>query len=267
TGIIALGALSIVLLVLFSGSVDKLIPLYAVGVFLSFTLSQAGMVVHWQRTGGPGWRRSAAVNGVGAVATGAVTLVIAATKFVHGAWLIVLLIPAVIALLRGVHRHYERLSGARVPETPVTVEAVRIRAIVPIADLGIESQQALAYARRAAGDDARVTAVHISDDAATAQDFQERWRSFDPGVSLVIIESPFRSLVGPLLAYLDALKESHPDDTLTVVLPEFVVSHWWENLLHNQTAFRLKVALLFHPGIVVTSVPYHLGKAEARGVT
>lgn len=265
TGIIALGALSIVLLVIFSGSVDKLIPLYAVGVFLSFTLSQAGMVVHWRRGGGPGWRRAALVNGLGAVATGVVTLVIAGTKFIHGAWLIVLLIPATIGLLRGVHHHYQRLTGAQVPETPITVEGVRIRTIVPVADLGIESQQALAYARRAAGDDGRVTAVHVSDDAATAQAFQDRWQSFDPGVSLVIIESPFRSLVGPLLAYIEALKESHPDDTLTVVLPEFVVSHWWENLLHNQTAFRLKIALLVHPGIVVTSVPYHLSKAGPPG--
>jgi hypothetical protein len=262
-GIVILAALSIVLLIVFEGSLDLLIPLYAVGVFTSFTLSQAGMVVHWRRLHEPGWLRSAAINGLGAVATAIVTLVIASTKFVHGAWLVVLLIPLFIVLMRGMHAHYVRLESARRPETPLTPEEVQVRAVVPVADLGVPARQALAYARAIASDDSQVVAVHVADDATSAEGLRQEWRAWGPGLELIIIESPFRSLTGPLLAYVDALKEMYPHDTVTVVLPELVPSHWWEHLLHNQTALRLKGSLLFHPGIVVANVPYHLAPRAA----
>ncbi len=263
TGIVALAVLAIALLVIFGGSVDHLIPLYAVGVFTSFTLSQAGMVVHWRKERGPHWQRSAAINGLGAVATGIVTLVVAVTKFEHGAWLVVLLIPLLIGLFYAIHVHYRRLESARRAETPLVPEEVTIRAVVPIADLGIQARQALAYARAIVPDDGHVVAVHITDDVAEAERMRRQWEEWQPGVELILIESPFRSLTGPLLAYVDALRETYPDDTLTVVLPELVPSHWWEHLLHNQTAFRIKAALLFHPGVVVTSVPYHLAPRTA----
>jgi amino acid transporter len=262
-GIVALAALAIALLIAFDGSLDHLIPLYAVGVFTSFTLSQAGMVVHWKRAGGPGWRRAAAINGIGAVATGIVTLVIASTKFLHGAWIVVVLIPLFIGMLRAIHGHYRVLDDTRRAETPLAPEEVVVRVIVPIGDLGVQARQALAYARAIASDDGHVVAVHVADDLREAADLRHQWEDWECGVELVVIESPYRSLTGPLLAYVDALKEIYPNDTITVVLPELVASHWWEHLLHNHTALRLKAALLFHPGIVVANVPYHLAQQVA----
>jgi amino acid transporter len=263
TGIVALAILSSVLLVIFNGSLDALIPLYAIGVFTSFTLSQAGMVVHWRRLRELGWRRSAVINGIGAVATALVTLVIAVTKFAEGAWLVILLIPLLIGMFWGIHHHYLRLERARKAETPLLVEEVAIRAVVPVADLGVPARQALAFARAMAPDDAHVVAVHVTDDVASAERLRREWEEWEPGVELLLVESPFRSLTGPLLAYIDALQETHPTDTITVVLPEFVPSRWWEHLLHNQTALRLKAALLFHPGVVVTNVPYHMALQPA----
>jgi hypothetical protein len=260
TGIVALSLLSIALLVVFNGSLDALIPLYAIGVFTSFTLSQAGMVTHWRKLRERGWERSAVINGVGAVATAIVTLVIAITKFSEGAWLVILLIPLLIAMFWGIHRHYLALERARRAETPLLPEEVIVRAVVPIADTGIQARQALAFARAVAADDQHVVAVHVTDDVSSADRLRREWEEWEPGIELIIVESPFRSLAGPLLAYIDALKETHPGDTITVVLPEFVPSHWWEHLLHNQTALRLKAALLFHPGIVVTNVPYHMAR-------
>ncbi len=258
TGIASLAVLSIVLLIVFQGSVDQLIPLYAVGVFASFTLSQSGMVVHWQRLREAGWQRSAAINGLGAVVTGIVTVVIAVTKFAEGAWLVVLLIPLLIGMFYAIHTHYKEMEGARRAETPLLPEEVVVRVVVPVADLSVPARQALAYARAIAPDDRHVVAVHVADDLAGADTLRRQWEEWEPGVELIIIESPFRSLTGPLLAYIDALKESYPHDTVTVMIPELVASRWWEHLLHNQTALRLKAALLFHPGIVVANIPYHV---------
>jgi amino acid transporter len=256
-GIVLLASLAVFLLLIFDAKLDALIPLYAVGVFTSFTLSQAGMVAHWRKTREPGWKRSASLNGVGMVATGLVTLVIASTKFVHGAWLIVILIPTLIALLWGIRSHYERIENAKRAETPLLPEDITVRFVVPIAELNVPARQALAYARALGQDDRHVVAVHVTDDVSEAEELRKQWEAWECGVELVIIESPFRSLGGPLLAYIDALKDTYPKDTITVVLPEYVPSSWWEHLLHNQTALRLKAALLFHPGVVVTNVPYH----------
>ncbi|MBV9328724.1 MAG: APC family permease [Chloroflexi bacterium] len=266
-GVVLLAGLAIMLLLIFHGNLDSLIPLYAVGVFTSFTLSQAGMVAHWRHTREPGWQRSMVLNGIGMVATALVTLVIASTKFVHGAWIVVLLIPMLIALLYGIHTHYVRLEGTRRAETPLLPEDVHVRFVVPIADLNVPARQALAYARALAPDDQHVIAVHVTDDVEEATELQSQWSTWQPGIQLVIIESPYRSLAGPLLAYVDALQETHPKDTVTVVLPEYVPSHWWEHMLHNQTALRLKGALLFHPGVVVTNVPYHVSKAKPKPVS
>jgi hypothetical protein len=265
--VVLLAALAVILLIIFHGNLDSLIPLYAVGVFTSFTLSQAGMVAHWRKTREPGWRRSATLNGIGMVATAIVTLVIASTKFVHGAWLVVLLIPMLISLLYAIHSHYVRLDGTRRAETPLLPEEIHVRFVVPVAEPNVPARQALAYARALAVDDQHVIAVHVTDDVEEANDLQAQWHTWQPGIQLVIIESPYRSLGGPLLAYIDALQETHPTDTMTVVLPEYVPSHWWEQLLHNQTALRLKAALLFHPGVVVTNVPYHVSRAKAAPKT
>ena len=246
---------------IFQGSLDLLIPLYAVGVFASFALSQTGMVVHWRKVRGPNWRRSAAINGLGAAATGLVTVVIASTKFVHGAWLVLVLVPLLIALFWAIRRHYARMDSAKQPVMPLDPRAIRARAVVPIANLDVPARQAIAFAR-AVAPGGKVTAVHVTDDPDQAEQMKTGWEACPHGnAELVVIESPFRTLEGPLLTYIDAVRESNPDETLVVMLPEYVPNHWWEHLLHNQTALRLKAKLLFHPGVIVANVPYHLGAA------
>jgi len=268
-GIIVLGLISGLLLIVFKANTDALIPLYAVGVFVSFTLSQAGMVRHWikaRRRGGEGTRgatRSMYINGTGAVATGVVALVIAATKFVHGAWIVIVLIPIIVLLLRTIGRHYEKVQK-EVELTDDDLRRLRLppaapqTVIVPIARLNRPVVQTLAYARSISNN---VTAVHITDNLEAAETLRRRWEEWTPQVPLVILESPYRSFNGPLLAYIDLLSQQQgPDHTITVVLPEFVPEHWYENLLHGQTALRLKAALLFRPNTVVVDVPLHAGK-------
>jgi amino acid transporter len=263
-GIMALAALAILLLVVFRGSVDALIGLYAIGVFASFTLSQTGMVVHWLRARGANWRRSITINGIGAIVTAIVTAVIAWTKFPEGAWIVLLVTPLIVALFLLIKKHYRIVAEQTSPETSIDPAAIRVHAIVPIGTINLPAQQALAFAQAVAS---RVTGVHVTDDLDEAQALQTKWKKTVQGDSdLVIIESPYRSLVGPLLTYLDTVREEDPDDTVLVVLPEFVPSRWWEHLLHNQTAFLLKAALLFRPGIVVADVPYHIRRKKREHV-
>ncbi|HVC32664.1 MAG TPA: APC family permease [Chloroflexota bacterium] len=259
-GIIALAVLAIALLVAFHGSVDALIGLYAIGVFVSFTLSQSGMVRHWLRLRGPNWRRSIVVNATGAVLTAIVALVIAITKFHEGAWMVLILIPLIVATCLLIHGHYHVVATQVSPETPVDPADIRLRVIVPIGSLNLPAQQALAFALAVSP---TVTGIHVTDDLAAAQTLQKHWEEkIDGHGQLVIIESPYRSLVGPLLAYLDSVRDQNPNDTVMVVLPEFVPSRWWEHLLHNKTALFLKAALLFRPGVIVANVPYHIRRGK-----
>ncbi len=262
-GIVFLALLASILLVVFRGDPTQLINLYAVGVFMSFTLSQSGMVRHWWklRERQKGWQRKLAINGLGAFTTLVVSLVIASTKFLEGAWIVVILIPLLVFMFLGISRHYQRVARERTTDIPVHPKDIHHRMIVPIDGLDRAAIQSLAYARSISP---LVTAVHVAVDineASVVRAAWERWQkqlAEDEETHLVVIESPYRSLTRPLLAYIDTVHELFPDDTLTVILPEFVVAHWWEHLLHNQTALRLKTALLFRPGIVVTSVPQHL---------
>jgi hypothetical protein len=208
-------------------------------------------------------------NGVGALATFLVLLVVATTKFTDGAWMVVVLLPLEVLLFRGIHAHYTQAADEVAAETPIDPDEITHQVIVPIAALNRVALQTLAYARSIArGADDVVSAVHITDDPEAAERLREQWEEWQCGVQLTIIESPYRSLVGPLLAYIDAMHAQHPGKTLTVVLPEMVPAHWWEQVLHNQTALRLKAALLFRPGVVVADVPYHLhrGSAYAQGL-
>ncbi len=258
-GIVVLGIASSVVLWMFGGSISRLIPLYAFGVFSAFTLSQAGMCMRWWRRREPGWQRSLVFNGIGALATFVVLLVVAVTKFADGAWMVVVLLPLLIILFRGIHAHYSQAATELAAETPIDPDEISHQVIVPIASLNQVALQTLAYARSIARDaEDVVNAVHITDDPEEAETLRLQWEEWRCPVQLTIIESPFRSLVGPLLAYIDAMHAQHPGKTLTVVLPEMVPAHWWEQVLHNQTALRLKAALLFRPGVVVADVPYHL---------
>jgi len=262
-GIVFLSILASLLLIVFGGNTNALINLFAVGVFMSFTLSQGGMVLHWWRLRATdkGWRRSMIINGTGAVTTLLVALIISTFKFLEGAWIVVLLIPLLVLMFFGIHRHYQRVERERVSDIPIQPEQIHHRFVVPIAGLDRAASQSLAYARSLSP---HVTAVHVALDADEANRVRADWDEWQKHLKeteethLLVIESPYRSLSRPLLAYIDTLHERHPDETLTVILPEFLVAHWWEYLLHNQTAFRLKAALLFRPGIVVTDVPQHL---------
>ena len=263
TGIVFLALLAILLLVVFQGITTQLINLYAVGVFLSFTLSQGGMVIHWWRLRREhkGWLRSMIINGLGSFTTLIVALVIASTKFLEGAWIVVILIPLIVLMFMAISRHYNRVEREKVSDIPIHPQDIHHRVIVPIAGLDRAAIQSLAYARSITK---HVIAVHVAidlDDENKVREAWERWQKHleeEEETTLIIIESPYRSLSRPLLAYIDTIHELFPADTLTVILAEFVVAHWWEQILHNQTALRLKASLFFRPGIVVTSVPQHL---------
>jgi hypothetical protein len=224
-------------------------------VFIAFTLAQLGMVLRWRRLRKPGWRRGLTVNGVGMVMTAAVFIVTAADKFLDGAWIIVIVIPLLVALLSAVHRHYTDITERAAVETPITPSKVHPICIVPVADLNPVALQSLALARSITDN---VVAVHISDDEEQIARLRAKWEAWGNHVPLEIIESPYRSLVRPLIAYIDAIDRQVREDTLIIVLPEMVATRWWHHLLHNQTALRLKAALLFRPGTVVINVPYHL---------
>ena len=266
-GIVALAVLASVLVVVFGGQTHRLIPLYAVGVFLSFTLSQAGMVLHWRKVGGPRWQWKARINGLGAVVTGIVLSVILAAKFVHGAWVVLLLIPAFVRMFYIIRRHYltvaEQLSleGLEPEAWKGLASRKRLKVVVPVSGMHRGTLSALQFARSLSKD---VTAVMVDVEPPVTARVQERWPVWGHGVPLVVLESPYRSTIEPLLAYLDETDQREPDRGLAVVvLPEFVPARWWHHLLHNQTAQLLKRVLLYRQrrtgkDRVIIDVPYHL---------
>jgi amino acid transporter len=316
-GIIILAILSCILVAAFGGDTSRLIPLYAVGVFLSFTLSQTGMVRHWLRVGrshndgigatvknksGLGvlqnnyaqeiseegaaldgihasvtpermagrnpidradeqkqaahWRKSIAINGLGAVATLVVLIVLIITKFIHGAWIVVLLIPLLVMMFRAVHRHYEEVAKQLTTVGLDKLRPIRHEVIVPISGIHRGVIRALEYAKSIAP--GHVTAVYVDLDEEATKTLREKWKTVASEIELVVLASPYRALTRPLLRYVDRVERDHRDDMVTIVLPEFVPAKWWQHLLHNQSSLMLKGALLFKEGVIVTNVPYHL---------
>jgi len=257
TGIIALAGMAIALLIFFQASVSGLIPLYTLGVFIAFTLSQSGMFVRWYRRREDGWRQGLLINGLGAVTTGVVMVVVGVSNFTEGSWLVIVLVPILMVFLSGIRRHYrnldERLALERIPAgKEVAAEPI---VIVPVARLDRTARQAIAFANSISK---TATAVHITNNPESAAELRERWPEWAGSTELVVVESPYRALVGPLLRYLDALQAQDPGRPVLVVLSEVVPRHWWENLLHNQTALRLKLRLFARPNTIVADVPYHL---------
>jgi len=262
-GILLLAGVTGGLIVAFDGDSHALVPLFAVGVFLAFTLSQAGMVIHWWRERGQGWWLKATLNGFGALATGITVLVIGASKFVEGAWITVLLIPILVLVFLQIRAHYrqvaEQLSLRGLP--PSLEPLPHPRVVVPISGIHRGMMDAIAFARSISQD---VTAVYIELEPGAGERLREKWEHWWPDVTLVIRPSPYRSLVGPLLDFLDEMDHQHNDGQLTtLVLPEFVTARWWQAMLHNQTAWSIKVALLYrrrHLGFqrVIIDVPFHL---------
>jgi amino acid transporter len=255
SGIVALAVISILLVVVFGGDVNRLIPLYAIGVFTSFTLSQSGMVRHWWTERGPGWRKSAVINGVGAVVTAIVVVIFAIAKFALGAWIVLIIVPVLVTLMLLIGREY---SDAQVeqhvrPEAVIGPPSRGQRVIVPMQDMRRDAIQAIKLALTMSKS---VVAVHITDDLSTAEHFRARFEAQVQGVDLVIVESPYREFVRPLIRYLEFTAEKDPSVVTIVLIPERIIEHWWERLLYNQSGYRLRDALTGHPGILVANVPY-----------
>jgi amino acid transporter len=254
-GIVVLALVAIVVLVAFGGLVTALIPLYAIGVFTSVTLSQVGMVRHWMREREPGWRRSALINGVGAVATAIVTLIFAIAKFALGAWLIIVIIPILVAAMLFIHRQYERrrLEVRVRPEAIIGSSLRRQHVIIPVPEVTRDVVQAIKFGRSMSRD---VTAVHVTDDVDRGEEIRSRFERQIPGIPFVIVESPYRQLVRPLIRYLEDTAGRIEDDILVVLLPEYVPRHWWEKYLYNENARRIREALLGRKNILIADVPY-----------
>jgi amino acid transporter len=255
-GVLLLALAAGALLIAFGGITNALIPLYAVGVFTSFSLAQAGMVRHHRKIREPGWQRNTVINGVGAVATTGVLLVVAVTKFSSGAWLPLVVIPAFVVFFLAIHRHYSRT--ARELQVPSDYHRPRMNhtMVVLVASMHQGVLKAIAYAQSLNPN--HIVAVNVAANEEDQDRLESAWREFQMDVPLEFVYSPYRELTRPLLDYLDELDARYQNDTVTVVIPEFVVKHWWGHLLHNQSALVLKGRLLFRRETVVTSVPYHL---------
>lgn len=309
-GIVMLAIFSSILVIAFAGDTSRLIPLYAVGVFLSFTLSQSGMVRHWlkvrenspknkakerkrreedihytqstvdsetlpdaeleasdqrgstfvsdEATDSSHWKKSIVVNAVGAVATFIVLCVFIATKFIHGAWIVVVVIPLLVFMFRAIHKHYVGVAKELSTEGLSVFRPIKHTVIVPISGIHRGVVGALQYAKSIAPE--HVQAVYVDFDEGATIKLREKWERWGAGVTLVVLPSPYRELTRPLLRYIARLERKGENDIVTVVLPEFVPAKWWQHLLHNQSSLMLKGALLFKKGVIVTSVPYHLEK-------
>ncbi len=270
-GVLLLAVFAGLLIVAFDASVTRLIQLYIIGVFTSFTFGQAGMVKHWNTVLRKGAvtsdkrgavKRSRAINALGASLTGLVLVIVTITKFTHGAYLVLIAMPILYTIMRGIHRHYERVAEELEPDDELIPLPSRNHAVVLVSKLHAPTLRALAYARATRPHDLTALTVEVDKDESRA--LQEAWERRALPVPLTVIHSPYREITRPVLDYVRDLHRSSPRDVVTVFIPEYVVGHWWEQLLHNQSALRLKARLLFQPGVMVTSVAYQLRSSEHR---
>lgn len=257
-GVLILSGFAILLLVIFGGETHALLPLYAIGVFISFTLSQSGMVCRWLRLREKGWQWRVWVNGVGAVVTGIVLATLTVTKFGEGAWIVVVIIPLLVAVFLAVHWHYEEVAAELSLEGLEGPPEFQHTVLVLIGDVHRGVVRAVQYARTLAAPTAVVRAVYVEANPAGTAKLEEKWGKWGLGVPLVVLTSPYRSLLRPLLDYIDQIQSQGDDRMVTIVLPEFLPRRWWQHVLHNQTALVIKGALLFRKNIVVADVPYLL---------
>ena len=257
-GIVSLALVALLLVWLFKGDTNALVPLYAIGVFVCFTLSQAGMVVHWRHTREPGWRWKASLNGIGAVATGLVSVIQLVTKFTSGGWIIAVIIPCIILVLQKIHKHYNEFAEdiKFTGQSPIT--PLHHTVIVPVNGITKATSAALVYATTISEE---VIAVCVEVDSRDTEQMLADWEAWDIGVPLEIVPSPYRSVLKPLVQFVDNLSMVMPGQLVTVIVPEIVPKRWWEHLLHNKTALYIRTAFLFKPNVVVIAIPYLVGHA------
>jgi amino acid transporter len=268
-GIVFLAGFAIVLIVAFDAEVTRLIQLYIVGVFVSFTMSQAGMVRHWNRLllteqdqlERRRMRRAQAINGFGTAMTGSVLVIVLITKFTHGAWIAIAAMALIFLLMTSIRRHYDKVATELAAGETETVLPARNHAMVLVSSLHLPTRRALSYARAVRPDVLEAVTVNVDEQATRA--LVREWERHDIPVPLKVIESPYREITRPVLDYVRRVRKDSPRDVVTVFIPEYVLGHWWEQLLHNQSALRLKTRLLFMPGVMVTSVPWQLRSAES----
>jgi amino acid transporter len=254
-GILVLSVFAAILIIVFRGDTQGLLPLYMIGVFVSFTLSQAGMVIHWRKTKEAGWKTSALINGFGALVTGVVLVIVAVTKTLEGAWIVLLLIPLIVTIFRSTRQHYDHVASQLTLRGYQPERRAHNTVVMPIGGMQRAVVEALRYAETLSDD---VRAVYVDIDPKATEQIRKDWDIWGGRVTLVVLPSPYRSVMEPLLAYITQVETERPTDYVTVILPEFVPARWWQHLLHNQSALLIKGALLFRPNTVVTSVPFHL---------
>ena len=258
TGILSLGILSGVLIIAVGADVDHLIPMYAVGVFTAFTFSQSSMVKRWWVRKEEGWKKGLVINGLGAITTAIVALVITTTKFVHGAWMVVLLLPIFVVTMLGIRRHYMKVKDQLAIQKRTELQSFPLppsKTLVLVSSLNRATARTIRYAMSLSED---AVALHVAESMEAGKNLREQWNEYHLNMPLVILESPYRSLVSPIMAYLDSIEAEKQRTPVTIVLSEFVPIHWWQYLLHNQDAARLKIALFFRRNVAVIDVPYHL---------
>jgi amino acid transporter len=261
-GILILFLFSGLLVWAFHANTDVLLPLYAAGVFMGFTISQTGMVFHWRKVRGPHWHAKAFINGLGAATACIVLLDIAITKFIHGAWVVILLVPVLVVVHFNIRRHYISVKSRLAASRTDAFLPAKHHAIVLVNGIHRGVVQSLLYARLIAGDRVEALTVDLGSDGSHESPAMEKlradWSIYGLGIPLRCIPSPYRKMVEPILEAVDQLREAEPELAITVILPEFITPKWWQQILHNQSAFRIKAMLLLKPGVIVTSVPMHL---------
>ena len=263
-GIILITLAAALLIIVYGGDIEHLISLYAIGVFVSFTIAQISMVIHWRREQGSGWMVRATLNGIGALATGLVVIIITLTKFSHGAWIILVFIPLMVLIFKKVRRHYDDMADQlhlpleeKLDDDDATT-VVRNYVIVPISSPTRVVYESLKFAKTLGGE---LIVLHIAKDDESAAKVQAKWDEWNPGIELEIVHSPYRLTIQPLLDYVEALKtKKNPQDYITVLIPEFETKKWWHRLLHNQTGWILHAMLVLKKNVSVITIPYHLDK-------